>query len=156
MWKYLGTCLILVCISGCSANEVTAHVEDKFGVISSEDLLSQYPEFAAEFQAYQASEQEISAIRKIRGKSLLVLFGTWCHDSEREVPRLLKLLAQSQVQVGELKLVGLNYHKQDDEGLHRRFKVRYTPTIILLDGEKELGRIVEKPIVSLSEDLAAM
>jgi hypothetical protein len=30
----------------------------------------------------------------------------------------------------------------------------YSPTIILLQGEDELGRIVEKPMISLGEDLA--
>ena len=95
-------------------------------------------------------------MKKLEGLSVLVLFGTWCHDSERDVPRLLKLLEQSQVKIKELKLVGVNYNKQDPEGLHRDFDLRYTSTIILLDGDRELGRIVERPNVSIGEDLAAM
>lgn len=156
MWKYLGILLFLVCTGGCSASESTGAVADKIGVVSSEDLLSQYAAFSAEYQTYQASEQELKGMETIQGLSLLVLFGTWCPDSEREVSRLLKLLAQSQVKIKELTLVGVNRSKQDPEGLHRDFDLLYTPTIILLDGNKELGRIVESPVVSIGEDLAAM
>jgi thiol-disulfide isomerase/thioredoxin len=156
MWKYLKMALLLAFTVGCSATEDPAAVEDAFGVINSQDLLSQYPRFSAEYQVYKGSEQELVGMKSIEGLSVLVLFGTWCHDSERDVPRLLKLLEQSQVKIKELKLVGVNYNKQDPEGLHRDFDLRYTSTIILLDGDRELGRIVERPNVSIGEDLAAM
>jgi hypothetical protein len=87
--------------------------------------------------------------------SLLVLFGTWCHDSEREVPRLLKLLDLSDVELESLSLHGVNYNKQEPNNLHRQYDLKYSPTIILLQGEDELGRIVEKPILSIGEDLAS-
>jgi thiol-disulfide isomerase/thioredoxin len=156
MWKYLKMALLLAFTVGCSGTEDPTAVEDTFGVINSQDLLSQYPRFSAEYQAYKGSEQELVGMKSIEGLSVLVLFGTWCHDSERDVPRLLKLLEQSQVKIKELKLVGVNYNKQDPEGLHRDFDLRYTSTIILLDGDRELGRIVERPNVSIGEDLAAM
>jgi thiol-disulfide isomerase/thioredoxin len=141
MWVYLALALFLGCISGCSATEDIAPVADKFALISREDLLNQYPAFSAEYQSYQASEKELNGLKNIEEKSVLVLFGTWCHDSEREVARLLKLLEQSPVEIKELKLVGVNFSKQDPEGLHREFDLRYRATIILLDGNKELGRM---------------
>jgi len=156
MWKYIGMFLFLMCTGGYAASEKVDPVEDTFGVISSEDLLGQYSGFSAEYQAYQGSEEELVGMKSIEGLSLLVLFGTWCHDSEREVPRLLRLLEQSQVKIKKLTLVGVNYNKQDPKGLYRDFDLRYTPTIILLDGDQELGRIVEKPNVSIGEDLAAL
>jgi thioredoxin 1 len=85
---------------------------------------------------------------------LVVLFGTWCHDSVREVPRLLKLLDVSGVKLKSLSLHGVNYNKQEPNNLHRQYDLRYSPTIILLQGDAELGRIVEKPMASLGEDLA--
>jgi hypothetical protein len=70
------------------------------------------------------------------------------------VPRLLKLLDLSGVELQSLSLHGVNYNKQEPNDLHRKYDLRYTPTIILLQGENELGRIIEKPVTSLGEDLA--
>ncbi|NCP64955.1 MAG: thioredoxin [Paraglaciecola sp.] len=110
--------------------------------------------FAENYRAYSASEQELVAAQQLQGKSLLILFGGWCHDSQREVPRLLKLLDEAQVSLAMLQLVAVNQQKQDPEGLSRVYQLRFTPTFILFDGETELGRIVERPTLSLGEDLA--
>ena len=155
MYKVLSFVLILFSI-GCASSEDNERVEPAVGEISIQSLFIQYPHFAENFHSYQPSEKEITAIQKVQGKSILVLFGTWCHDSEREIPRLLKLLEVSNVQLAALSLRALNYSKQDTQGLHHTYQLNFTPTIILLDGKKELGRIVEFPKVSLGEDLANM
>ena len=64
------------------------------------------------------------------------------------------MLDLSGVDLKSLSLHGVNYNKQEPTNLHRQYDLRYSPTIILLQGEKELGRIVEKPMASLAEDLA--
>jgi thioredoxin 1 len=143
--------LLTGCHTGHSKEAVLKPLE---GVVASHALLKQHPEFKAEFDDYQPSEAELAAVQKIRGKKLVVLFGTWCHDSAREVPRLLKVLEKSAVKLGEIQLVAVNYNKQEPSNLHRIYELKYTPTIILLDGDQELGRIIEKPLVSLGEDLA--
>jgi hypothetical protein len=67
----------------------------------------------------------------------------------------LKFLDLSGVELQNLSLHGVNYNKQEPNNLHRQFDLKYSPTIILLQGEEELGRIVEKPVVSLAEDLVS-
>ena len=126
------------------------------GEISANQLLSDYPAFNATYQAYQPSAEDMAAIKLLQGKSIMVLFGTWCHDSEREVPKLLKLLDVSGTKLTELSLHGVNYNKQEPTNLHKQFNMLFTPTIILLDGKQEIGRIVEKPQISLAADLAKM
>jgi hypothetical protein len=149
LWCYL---LIIVSV-GCASSE-DKRIEPAEGEVSTQRLFTEYPSFKQIFEAYQPSQQEISAVQNLTGKSLIVLFGTWCHDSEREIPRLLKLLEVSQVKLKALSLRALNYSKQDPSGLHHTYNLESTPTIILLDGEQELGRIVEAPRVSLGQDLA--
>lgn len=129
--------------------------EDAIGPVTAAQLLLNYPEFEQEYITYQPSRVEIEAINKIAGKSLLVLFGTWCHDSQREIPRLLKLLDESGVTLESLSLYAVNQYKQSPDQIHRDYNLRYTSTIILLDSKLELGRIIEKPKVSLGQDLAA-
>ena len=140
---------------GCGATEQQLLKSEPFtGVISASQLITEYPLFRSAYEQYQPSSAEIAAVKSLSGKSLIVLFGTWCHDSEREVPRLLKLLDLSGVELESLSLYGINYNKQEPTNLHQQHHLRYSPTIILLQGEDELGRVVEKPVTSLGEDLA--
>tara|TARA_B100002049_G_C16051934_1_gene363917 strand:+ start:676 stop:1161 length:486 start_codon:yes stop_codon:yes gene_type:complete len=123
------------------------------GDISVADLLKDYPAFSEEYNDYSPSEEELSTIRALQGKQVLVFLGTWCHDSKREVPRFLKLIDTASVQLGSLKLVAVGYDKLDPAGLAKQHDLLYTPTIIVSDGEKELARMIEKPKQSIAADL---
>ena len=156
MKEYAVILLVLLSVSCGSTENKTVQSEPYTGEISAAQLLTDYVYFREIYDLYQPSKKELNAAKSLSGKSILVLFGTWCHDSEREIPRLLKLLDSADVKLESLSLHGVNYHKQDPKNLHRKFGIRYTPTIILLEGEQELGRIVEKPVQSLGEDLAGL
>jgi thioredoxin 1 len=148
--------LLVVLSVGCGSTEQSLPKYEPYsGVISASQLISQYPQFRSAYDQYQPSSVEVDAIKLLSGKTLLVLFGTWCHDSKREVPKLLKLIDLSGVELESLSLHGVNYNKQEPTNLHRQYDLKYSPTIILLQGEVELGRIVEKPMVSLGVDLAS-
>jgi hypothetical protein len=146
--------LVIASVSCGSTEQPSAKSEPFTGLISASQLITEYPQFRSVYEQYQPSSAEMAAVKSISGKSLIVLFGTWCHDSEREVPRLLKLLDLSGVKLQSLSLYGVNYNKQEPSNLHQQYNLQHSPTIILLQGESELGRVVEKPIVSLGEDLA--
>lgn len=154
--KTLFLALLVVLLVSCSSKEQPPGISKPFsGVILASQLMTEYPQFRSAYEQYQPSPAEVVAVKSLSGKSLLILFGTWCHDSEREVPRLLKLLDLSGVQLKSLSLHAVNYNKQDPTNLHQQYNLKYSPTIILLQGEVEIGRIVEKPVVSLAEDLAS-
>jgi hypothetical protein len=154
--KALFLVLLVVVSVGCGSTEQPMAKSEPFtGVISTAQLIAEYPQFRSNYQQYQPSADELAAANSLSGKSLVVLFGTWCHDSEREVPRLLKVLDLSGVKLANLSLHGVNFNKQEPTNLHHQFDLKYTPTIILLQDKDELGRIVEKPLESLGEDLAS-
>ena len=85
-----------------------------------------------------------------------ILFGTWCHDSEREVPRMLKLLAASGVKEENISLISLDIRKEEPEGRAKALEVRFTPTFVFFSEGAELGRIIERPVVDLTHDLTAL
>lgn len=153
MKNFLMALVVMVSMGCTAANEHKKNPMDYKGAISASELISEYPQFQSMYDSYEPSDTELTAIKSIEGKSLMVLFGTWCHDSEREVPRLLKLLQVADVKLEELSLIGVDRNKQEPGNRHSQFALKYTPTIILLDGDKELGRVIEKPQVSLGEDL---
>jgi thioredoxin 1 len=107
---------------------------------------------------YQAFEPTFADKKRVEGwpRNLHIdlYFGTWCHDSEREVPKLLKLAALSPQT--NINLVALDYNKQEPKGRAEQQGVKYTPTIIVYLHNKEIGRIVERPKDSITEDIEAM
>ena len=121
------------------------------GDIGAQQLFDAHPRFA---EGYAAFEAESLAVPE--NVSVLLFFGTWCHDSEREVPRLLKLLETAGLSEDKLKLIALDYRKREPEGRATKFNVRYTPTAIFMRDGKEVGRIVERPSTRLYEDIKAM
>ncbi len=141
-------------LSACSHS--IARQPDFLGEVSAEQLLAQYPAFQDEYQSYQPSEKELAAVASLQDDSLVVLFGTWCHDSQREVPRLLKTFDLSGLDVPKLTLVAVDTKKNDPQGLAKKYALKYTPTFVLLKGDKELGRVVERPKTSLTQDLQSL
>ena len=154
MLKRLLFCgLLALCSQQLPAAEKT---QDAIGLLNSQQLLSNYAAFAEQYAGYTPQQSELEQMNALSGTSLLVLFGSWCHDSEREVPRLLKLVEQSGVALASLQLQAVDRNKQHPDNLHNQYDLRYTPTIIVLRDGKELGRVIEKPQQSLAADLAAI
>ena len=123
------------------------------GPMTADTLLSDYGEFAGHYRDFEASDRDIAALAAIgQPTRLLVMFGTWCHDSAREVPRLLKLIAAADNPNLKLELLAVPVSKQLLPQT-QEYKLRYTPTIVVLREGRELGRIVERPTSSLGADL---
>lgn len=141
-----------------SANTAFASEEenlDHVGKISTDHLLSEYPAFAKEYETFQPSARQLQDIQALAGKDVIALFGTWCHDSEREVPRLIKLLEMGNVEVRQLKLYGVSRRKDDPEGYSKKYALKYTPTIVISDDSGEVARIIERPKGNLAADIAS-
>ncbi|TMN71684.1 thioredoxin [Pseudoalteromonas sp. S1727] len=151
MFKQIALLLSLCIVSFLS---VAADNRPFTGQISAADLLSKYPKFASEYEIFTPTTADTQAIQSLAGKDILVLFGTWCHDSQREVPRLLKLLDSTNVAFASLQLVAVGYDKQDPGGIAKHYQLKYTPTVVVSNGGIELGRLVEKPNESIARDLS--
>jgi len=84
--------------------------------------------------------------------------GTWCGDSQREVPKFYKVLEAANFPENNLRIVGLNnvkeQYKQGPNGEEKGLNVHRVPTFIVYNKKgKEIGRIVEHPVESLEADL---
>ena len=149
--------LLAVLIVMVSTNAIGADdISEVVGEMSGEALLAQYPAFMDEYKSYQPSDAEIKAVSALEDDTLLILFGTWCHDSEREVPRLLKTLDASGLDVPQFTLFAVDRKKSDPEGVTEKHGLKYTPTFILMRDGEEIGRVVERAETSLTQDLQAL
>jgi hypothetical protein len=91
---------------------------------------------------------------------LFIFMGTWCGDSQREVPRIFKILDYCGIDSSVVQLVMVSAadstYKQSPGHEERGLNIFRVPDLIVLDKEKELGRIVESPVQSLEKDLVAI
>lgn len=125
--------------------------ENIIGNITKQEVLDNYPMFTRNYDDYVLSDDEIDAVKKLPdGVSIKVFFGIWCHDSERELPRLLKAYKNSNV---EIEMISLDMNKSEPEGRAVQNQIKYTPTFIVYNNNIEVGRIIEQPEVSLAEDI---
>ncbi len=122
----------------------------------SELFTERFDWFKTEFDRYTFDKAVAAQLEEVlKDKEIIVFMGTWCEDSQREVPRLAKILANTNHLIGP-KIVAVNRDKDIPEGLERFENIAYVPTIIILENEKELGRIVESTQESLEKDLLAI
>ena len=127
------------------------HIKYVIGDMTVERLLSQYPSFQTEYDRYQVDDQlDLSGLLDME---VVILFGTWCHDSLREVPRMLRILEAEGILPNQISLVLLSLKKTEPNKRDKFFNIHKTPTFIFLMHDKEVGRIVERPLISLEADL---
>jgi tetratricopeptide (TPR) repeat protein len=113
---------------------------------------------------YAAHEPAKDLVEKLKGPlagvSIETYFGTWCGDSRRQIPRLLRVLDDAGFDDKHLSMTGLSdgsmeFKKAPGNPEAKRL-VHRTPTIVVVRDGVEIGRIVETPKASLEADLLAI
>lgn len=145
---------IFTTFSFISADRVDKSKNNLLGDIQIQNLFTEYPLFKFRYDNYEVTNQiNLSDLEDI---SVVIMFGTWCHDSKREVPRMLRILDSAGVGTEQLSLIGVDINKTEPKGREKLYNLRNTPTLILLRNGKEVGRIIERPNVSLEADLIVL
>lgn len=146
--------IIMGGVSAC-ANSQAEKANLAIGEISQQQLLIEHKYFQQNFRMYSLTDEEVIEIKRWPNDlHIAVYFGTWCHDSQQEVPRFLKIINENS-KVSS-RLIGLDYNKSEPNGTAKSHDIKYTPTFIVYRNNVEIGRIIERPNVSLTADIAAM
>jgi thiol-disulfide isomerase/thioredoxin len=108
-------------------------------------------------KSYKLSDKMVKKLRSViagyDNLNFICVSANWCIDSERGVPRIYKLLAEAGYDVDRIELYGVDRQKSEPSGDVANYGIEKVPTLIILDGDVEIGRIVESPIVGWSEDM---
>jgi thiol-disulfide isomerase/thioredoxin len=95
-------------------------------------FIDRFAWFKTEFDAYTIDQDSMASLTEaLKDKEILVVMGTWCEDSQREVPRLVKILANINHEYGP-KIIAVNRDKDIPEGADNVENIAYVPTIIIL------------------------
>ena len=82
-----------------------------------------------------------------------VFMGSWCEDSQREVPALLKLLDLADFDSSQLEIIAMTHDKDTPENYEADYQIEFIPTIMFFKDGAELNRIVEYTQETLELDI---
>jgi len=152
--------LISVLIVSCGKKEKEESEAEKAtypiltGWLTADSIFNHLPEMKTEKEEYQPDSAAIAYLKQFnQNVNVLVMLGTWCSDSRREVPRFLKVMEEAGNDRFHYELFGLDRSKRDSLGLGEKNQIEYVPTFIIFQDSGEIGRIVETPQISIEQDL---
>jgi len=114
--------------------------------------------FNPTYEGYIPHPGVLNQLKKSIDKfSFKIVFGTWCGDSKRELPRMIKILRMAGVSENQLQLIGVSdsmaVYKQAPNREEKGSHVYRVPTFIVYQKGKEVGRINEYAVETLERDL---
>jgi len=128
------------------------------GAMTEDDLWSTAPVWRSIHDHYTPDAEAVKRLRAIdKPLRLQVVFATWCGDSKRHVPRLLKAVheaANPNLHV-ELYGIGNDFHTPID--FIQDHSIINVPIVMVCDGAIEIGRYIETPATAnVESDIASI
>jgi tetratricopeptide (TPR) repeat protein len=111
------------------------------------------------YENYTPTAEIITQLKKLKPSTftLKIVFGSWCGDSKRELPKMMKVVNAAGFPEKNIQLIGvydsLEVYKQAPNREEKGLNIYRVPTFIVYQKDKEIGRIVEYPVESLERDL---
>ncbi|MDZ7613624.1 MAG: thioredoxin family protein [Flavobacteriaceae bacterium] len=126
------------------------------GVINRENLLQDpYNSwFTPNYKGYVTDKEVMAQLSPLlQDITLKVFLGTWCGDSQDQIPLLYKILDEANFNTEHLEVISVNRSMSTPDDLQKGFNIERVPTIIVYKNGKEMGRFVEYPRKSVEADL---
>ncbi|MCX8056902.1 MAG: thioredoxin family protein [Ignavibacteria bacterium] len=108
--------------------------------------------FFAEYNLYEP-EDSIMKLINLDSIKIVIVLGTWCSDSRREVPHFYKILDLLKYDQKNLTVYCVDRKKQAEGYDINQFIIERVPTFIFYKNDSELGRIIEVPTETLERDI---
>ena len=94
-----------------------------------------------------------SLSRMTKSFDITLVMGTWCGDSQEQVPRFYRIMYDAQIPDDILTLICVDGNKTAGELSIEQLGIELVPTFIFYRQGEEIGRITETPEVSLEADM---
>lgn len=110
------------------------------------------------YDAYKPDTNITDSLKQsIKGYKFEIFLGTWCGDSKREVPRLMKILESMNVRPSAITIIAVGNrdtlykqspaHEESGKGITR------VPHLNIYKNGNETGRITETPVTTWEKDM---
>lgn len=142
-----------------TTRDIESDEEILIGLINRDGLKTGlFAPFMDEF--YPGYEPDKEIISKLKGLTMdidiLIVLGTWCGDSQEQVPRFLKVIDKMKFPKERLVIVGVDREKVSEDMEMSNYDIVLVPTMIVFRGREEIGRITETPETTLEQDLLSI
>lgn len=100
-----------------------------------------------EHDAYVVDQELIKQLRrhKLNTFKIKAFVGTWCEDSHREFPRLVRILESAHYPIKNLEITAVSEKFESPDGQEVLNHISKIPTFIFYKYGREIGRITEAP-----------
>jgi thiol-disulfide isomerase/thioredoxin len=88
--------------------------------------------------------------------SFVLFAGSWCDDSQSELPKLFQVFELANVPLSKITMYGVDENKNDPTGTAQKYGVYKVPTLIAFKKNVEAGRIIEHPRTSWESDITVI
>ena len=113
--------------------------------------------YSPDYNRYMVNVGLLEQIKPLlKGKEVTLLMGTWCEDSQREVPGMMKILAEAGYAIAQMEIIAVDEDKRTPSGVEQAYEASYVPALIVYENGEEINRIVEFPLGTLEEDMLAI
>jgi thiol-disulfide isomerase/thioredoxin len=110
--------------------------------------------FTPGFENYKPHPETIVQLRNYSNDfKIKIVMGTWCEDSQNQVPHFYKILKQIHFDLKKATLITVDRKKKTPDHLEKGLDITHVPTFIIYKNGKEIQRIVESPVETLEKDL---
>lgn len=126
------------------------------GEITFDDIKNEksFTWFSSGVNSYKPDSASMAFVKKHLYKfNLVVIMGTWCDDSHNMIPKLYKVMQQSNYPMEKCKIYGADRNKETKGIEHKLYQVSKVPVIIVFNDHTEIGRITETVKKSVEDDL---
>lgn len=145
--------LFALCIGMMSMEIVLAQSETMTGIISSEEILENDRIYNIYKNRYQPDEDAVGYLSSFNDSvKVKVFWGSWCKESKKYIPGLMKTLELAGNPKISIQYIGIDAQKEIPQEFLIKFDIKYIPTVVVLKGNVELGRIEEEPLQSIETD----
>ncbi len=107
------------------------------------------------YKNYVPNPEIINKLKPLKNElKIIIIAGTWCGDTQRELPRFFKIANSIDIPNNNIEMIMVDENKKTPAFNVSILHITNIPTFIFFKDGKELGRIIEKPAISIEEDLA--
>jgi hypothetical protein len=106
------------------------------------------------YKIYEPDKTVLEQLKlKKEGIEILVILGTWCSDSQEQVPKFFKIIDKIRFDKKAVQMICVDRNKQAGETDLVNYNVQRVPTFIFYKKGREIGRIVETPYATIEKDM---